>query len=333
MGKKLNGSVVVITGASSGIGRAAALAFAEEGSTVVLGARRENALQEVARECGTRGVRTLVVPTDVTDEGAVQHLAGRAVETFGRIDVWVNNAAVSAFGRFEEMPSDVFRRVLETNLFGYVHGARAALPIFREQGRGVLILNDSVVGSVPQPHTSAYVTSKYAIRGFAECLRMELSLDQAPDIHVCTVMPASIDTPLFQQSANFTGRQVKPLDPTYPAGKVADAIVSVAKRPRREVMVGGAGRMAVAFHAVAPGMYEKTAARQVDRDHLEDRPADRTWGNLWEPMPEYARVSGGWRPGPNRNGPTGKAALAAAAVAVPALFWSWRTGRLSSLLG
>jgi len=332
MAKQLMDSVVVITGASSGIGRAAALAFAEQGAVVVLGARREAALHDVAGECEVRGVRTLVVPTDVTDEGAVHHLARRAVETFGRIDVWVNNAAVSAFGRFEETPSDVFRRVLETNLFGYVYGARAVLPIFREQGNGVLILNDSVVGSAPQPYTSAYVTSKYAIRGFAECLRMELSLDEAPGIHVCTVMPASIDTPLFQQSANFTGRQVKALDPTLPAERVADTIVSVAKRPRREVIVGGAGRMMVAQHAMAPGMYEKAAARQVDRDHLEDRPADRTWGNLWEPMPEHAGVSGGWRQESGGNGAMGKAMLAMAIVAVPALVWSWRTGRLAALL-
>ncbi len=328
MAKRLKDSVVVITGASSGIGRAAALEFADEGAVVVLAARRESALEELARECESLGARSLVVPTDVTDEGAVQHLARQAVETFGRIDVWVNNAAVTAFGRFEETPPDVFRRVLETNLFGYVHGARAVLPVFREQGSGVLILNDSVVGAAPQPYTAAYVTSKYAIRGFAECLRMELSLDEAPDIHVCTVMPASIDTPLFQQAANFTGRQVKALDPVNPAEKVAEAIVSLAERPRRELLVGRGARMLTAQHAMAPGMYEKAAARQIDRDHLQDRPADRTWGNLWDPMPEYTEVSGGWGE-PSGNGALAKVALAAAVVAVPALLWSWRTGRLT----
>jgi short-subunit dehydrogenase len=329
MANKLRDSVVVVTGASSGIGRAAALAFADEGAVLVLAARRDVALRDVARECEARGARALVVPTDVTDEGAVHELSRRAVDELGRIDVWVNNAAVSAFGRFEETPSDVFRRVLETNLFGYVYGTRAVLPVFREQGSGVLVMVDSVVASAPQPYTTAYVASKYAIRGFAECLRMELSLDEAPDIQVCTVMPASIDTPLFQHAANFTGRQVKAMEPVTPPEKVAEAIVSVAKRPRREVLVGKGARMTTSHHAMAPGMYEKAAARQIDRDHLRDRPADRSWGNLWEPMPEYAEVSGGWREPSQGNGALGKAALAAVAVAVPALIWSWRTGRLT----
>lgn len=332
MVNKLRDSVVVVTGASSGIGRATALSFAEEGAVVVLAARREEALREVAGKCEALGSRTLVVPTDVTDEGAVHELARRAVEEFGRIDVWVNNAAVTAFGRFEETPSDVFRRVLETNLFGYVYGTRAVLPVFREQGSGVLVMVDSVVASAPQPYTTAYVSSKYAIRGFAECLRMELSLEDGDGIDVCTVMPASIDTPLFQQAANFTGRQVKAMDPVNPPEKVAAAIVSVAKRPRRELLVGKGSRMMAGQHAVAPGLYERTAARQIDRDHLQDRSADRSWGNLWDPMPEHAGVSGGWRQPSKGNGALGKAALgkaalAAAALAVPALVWSWRTGR------
>lgn len=336
MARKIDESAVVITGASSGIGRATALSFAGQGAMLVLAARREDALRDLAAECAVVGGRALVVPTDVTDEGAVHELARRAVEELGRIDVWVNNAAVSAFGRFEDTPSDVFRRVVETNLFGYVYGARAVLPVFREQGSGVLIMVDSLAGLAPQPYTSAYVASKSAVHGFAESLRMELSLEKATGIHVCTVLPSSIDTPLFQHAANFTGREVKALDPVNPPEKVAEAIVSVARRPRRAVLVGKGARLAAAQHAVAPGMYEKAAARHVHRDHLADHPTDRTWGNLWDPMPQHASVSGGWREhrgesdGGARNG-VGRAAVAAAAVAVPALLWTWGKGRLSDL--
>jgi NADP-dependent 3-hydroxy acid dehydrogenase YdfG len=142
MGRKLDGAVVVITGASSGIGRATGLAFAERGSRVVLAARRAGALEELARHCQAAGGPTLAVPTDVTDPAAMAEL-DHPVEGFGRIDVWVNNAGVYLLGSLEATPPDAFRRVLETNFFGYVHGARAVLPRFREQGHGVLINNAS----------------------------------------------------------------------------------------------------------------------------------------------------------------------------------------------
>lgn len=206
MPRPIEDSVVVITGASSGIGRAAAQEFARRGATLVLAARRAQALDEVARECKELGGHALAVPTDVTDEAAVQDLARRAIETFGRIDVWVNNAAVTLFARIEEAPYEDYRRVIETNLLGYVHGARAAIPYFREQGSGVLVNVSSVVGKVGQPNTSAYCATKFAIVGLSECLRQEL-LD-VEDIHVCTVMPPSVDTPIFQHAANYTGRVI-----------------------------------------------------------------------------------------------------------------------------
>ncbi|MEX0979667.1 MAG: SDR family oxidoreductase [Gemmatimonadota bacterium] len=319
-------SVVVITGASSGIGRATARAFAEKGAMLVLAARRETALQEVASECEVRGARTLVVPTDMADEAAVQTLARAAADTFGRIDTWVNNAAVSLFARFEEAPPEVYRKVFDTNFFGYVHGARAVLPIFREQGAGVLVNVSSVVATAPQPYTSAYVASKAAIEGFSECLRMELRLDDS-DIRVCDVMPASIDTPIFQQSANYTGRAIKALDPAYPPEDVAEAIVKLAHRPRAETMVGNAGRMMAAEHSVAPRFYERMGARRVERNHFQDRSAEPTEGNLFVPMPEFATVRGGWS-APENGGNTGSLALAGAAIALPLLFWAWKSESL-----
>jgi NAD(P)-dependent dehydrogenase (short-subunit alcohol dehydrogenase family) len=152
--REIEGSVVVVTGASSGIGRAAVRLFAEHGARVVLAARSEGSLREVAQECEAAGGRALVVPTDVANEEAVEELARRSVEVFGRIDTWVNDAGVMAYGRFEDVPTEVFRRVIETNLFGQIHGSRAALARYTEQGEGVLVNMSSAWGRLTSP-TSA----------------------------------------------------------------------------------------------------------------------------------------------------------------------------------
>jgi NAD(P)-dependent dehydrogenase (short-subunit alcohol dehydrogenase family) len=292
--RKIQDAVVVITGASSGIGRAAAHVFAKSGATLALAARREQPLNEAAEEARNLGARAVAVPTDVTDAEAVEALARMAVENFGRIDVWVNNAAVTLFAPFEEAPMEAYRRVIETNLFGYIHGARAALRYFREQGSGVLVNNASMVARAGQPYTSAYVLTKFAIRGLGECLRQELL--NAPDIHVCTVLPASIDTPLFQHAANYTGRAIRAMPPVYSAAAVARAIARLAERPRREVFVGNAGRMTAIQKMMAPGLTERMLASMVDRNHFQDRPAPPSAGNLFEPMDGRHAVSGGWRP-------------------------------------
>jgi NAD(P)-dependent dehydrogenase (short-subunit alcohol dehydrogenase family) len=325
MARRIRDAVVVITGASSGIGRAAALALAEQGAAVVLAARREEALREVEHDCVHRGARALVVPTDVADEAQVQRLAERAIEAFGRIDAWVNNAAVTLFGRFEEVPPEVYERVLRVNLFGYIHGARAVLPYLREQGEGVLINVASVVGYVGQPYTSAYCTSKFAIRGFSECLRQEL-LD-APGIQVCTVLPSSIDTPLFQHAANYTGRSIKPMEPVYPAAMVADAIVRLIRHPRREVIVGAAGQMLAAAHALAPGLTERMMAGKVESDHFADVPTPSSRGNVVEAMPQWSAVSGGWLPVGRGNGSGGTVAALAIGFALGLLAWQLSADR------
>jgi NAD(P)-dependent dehydrogenase (short-subunit alcohol dehydrogenase family) len=322
MRRKLRDSVVVITGASSGIGRATALRFAEKGATVVLAARREAQLREVERQCVERGGRALAVPTDVTKEKDVQALAKKAVETFGRIDVWVNNAAVTMFGRFEESPMEDYEQVIRTNLFGYIYGARAALPVFREQGEGVLINNASIVGMIAQPYTSAYAVSKFGIRGLTEGLRMELM--DAPRIHACTVLPATIDTPFFQHAANFTGRRVRAMDPVYPPEQVAEAIVKLARRPRREVMVGAAGRMLLSKRLM-PGFAERLMARKVEHSHLEDTADAESHGNLFRPMVDEEDIHGGWMQEGRRGNRGVRLLKVLLLLAVPlALFYVWQ---------
>jgi NAD(P)-dependent dehydrogenase (short-subunit alcohol dehydrogenase family) len=296
MPRKLKNAVVVITGASSGIGRATALGMARRGAALVLAARGDGPLGELVQACAARGGHAIAVPTDVTDQQAVELLATRALEQFGRIDVWLNNAAVMAVGRFEDTPPEVFRRVLETNLFGYVYGARAALRSFRRQGYGVLINVGSLDSRLSQPYASAYVTSKQAVRGFSMSLRQELALDDTADIHVCTVMPATIDTPIYQHAANFAGRVVKAMPPVYPAERVARAIMRCAERPRRETFVGTVAHLLDAQSFVLPGFTERFLALFTDKQLFHrGRSAAPTSGNLFAPMAESAHVSGGWQ--------------------------------------
>jgi NAD(P)-dependent dehydrogenase (short-subunit alcohol dehydrogenase family) len=294
MAATISQPVVVITGASSGIGRATALAFARTGASVVVAARREDLLDEVARECIAEGGKALPVTTDVTDEAAVESLAVQAEQAFGPIDVWVNNAGVLAYGPFDDTPLEVFARVIETNLYGCTYGARAALLRFRERQRGVLINVGSIASKMSEPFASAYVASKHAIRGLGIALRQEL-LDQ-PDIHVCTVMPATVDTPLFQHAANFTGHAIKAAPPIYAADRVADVIVRLSRRPRREVFVGGsAWRMNLLF-TIAQKWGERALARLGEsRKFNLELPSPSTEGNLFAPLRAGRSVSGGRR--------------------------------------
>ncbi|GAA5068163.1 NAD(P)-dependent dehydrogenase (short-subunit alcohol dehydrogenase family) [Thermocatellispora tengchongensis] len=289
----LHRSVVVVTGASSGIGRATALEFARRGASLVLAARSGEELEHAAEECRRRGATVLAVPTDVTDETAVRELAARARARFGRIDTWVNCAAVTMFGTVETAPMRDFRQVVDTNLFGYVHGARAALPIFREQGRGVLINVSSVAGEVAQPYTAAYTATKHAVRALSMSLRQELLVDGVRGVHVCTVLPGSIDTPLFQHAADYTGRAVRPMPPVYTPERVARVIVRLARKPRRETYVGPAARFMAWQQRSMPGRTERRMAKMTERHHFaRRRAAPATSGNLYTPMP--SAVGGGW---------------------------------------
>jgi len=321
---QLQGAIVVITGASSGIGRATALAFADAGAKVVLASRRELVLRQLAAEITGDGGTALAVPTDVTDPEQVQHLANTARQTYGRIDVWVNNAAVSVLGQFEDIPLKDFRRVIETNVFGTVHGVRAVLPVFREQGSGVLINISSVVSRMPQPYASAYVASKRAVRALGMSLRQELALQHQRNIHVVTIMPATVDTPFFAHAANYTERNVTPPPPVNPATLVASTIVKAAQSPKREIYVGRGGRLIAAMMQLSPAITERVLATMIDKTHLGSEPATDTTGNLYHASTDDGSISGGWGSVPPPSPVTKMAAGIAVAVSALGAWWFTR---------
>lgn len=288
--------VAVITGASSGLGRTMALEFAKQGYHVVLTARRETELQRSAELCEKQGTKAIGVVADVTDESALQRVAETAEVAFGGFDVWVNNAGVGAFGSFLDTPNETFQRVLETNVMGYVHGARCALRHFRARGHGTLINVGSTNGAAPVPLSAAYVASKYAIRGLSESLRMELELEGLlGQINVCHAMPASIDTNFFQNAANFSGRQVQALEPVYDAAYAAKRIVKLADHPKREITIGPAAKLMAWEHAAMPNFYERTMTKFINFNALSNRQAANSQGNLFEPVGANRGMDGGWR--------------------------------------
>jgi short-subunit dehydrogenase len=316
MPRPLEEAVVVITGASSGIGRAAGLRFARRGSSLAICARSLAPLEEAAEEfraAGAAGV--LVRDLDVADEPAVEALAAATVERFGRIDVWVNNAGTIAYGPFTEIPSDVFRGVIETNLMGQVHGARAALSRFRAQGSGVLINMSSVWGRVSSPQVSPYIVSKNAVRALSECIGGELADEEG--IGVATIVPQAVDTPIFEHGGNYGGRRVRPIPPIVSPDEVAAGIEACAESPKGEVNYGRAGRLLEAAYTFAPALYRRFAHPAFVRGSLAPTPVDPAPGNVLDSSDPH-QVDGEWR----RRAPATlrRALLDAAAGSVAGLF-------------
>ncbi|MEV0428319.1 SDR family oxidoreductase [Micromonospora sp. NPDC050495] len=291
--RTLDDATVVITGASSGIGAATAYALARRGADVVLAARSEDALRRVAAHCRELGGRALVVPTDVTDAEAVRQLAAQAAAEFGRIDAWINNAAVGVVGLFDEIPVAEFRRVLTVNLLGTVHGTKAALPWLDAAGGGVVVNNASVLAEAAMPYQSAYNAAKHGIRGLSDTVRQELRVTGRGHISVCTVLPATIDTPFFRHAANHTGQELVPPPPVYPPEVVAETIVRLLRRPRREAYAGGAARLLGLQWRLAPALAERVLGWYTARTQFGPGVRLDSTGNVFRPD-AAGEQTGGW---------------------------------------
>ncbi|WP_168625631.1 SDR family NAD(P)-dependent oxidoreductase [Cryobacterium sp. BB307] len=302
--------VVVITGASSGIGRATAHEFAERGVRLVLAARDPEGLDAVVAECTQRGCNAVAKITDVSDETQVQALVDRAVAQFGRIDVWVGAASVYAFGSVEQLPREVFRQLVETNFFGQVYGVRAVLPHMRRVGSGTIILIGSVYSKTTAPYVSAYVASKFATFGFAQSLMHEL---RSTGISLCMVLPATIDTPIHQHAANATGQVVKPIPPIASPLRVARAIVRLSKRPQPVTVVGSVQGSLIWLQQLAPGTYSRVITAMWHWLGLRGGSVPMSPGTVFEPDPASNQLTGGWR------SPLARAGFALGAVAAVAL--------------
>lgn len=312
--------VVVLTGASSGIGRATAQAFADRGSRLVLAARDRGTLDIVAAECEARGADVLVVPTDVTDAAAVQALADAALARFGVIDVWINNVGVGAVGRFDVVPLDAHRRVIESNLIGHMNGAYAVIPHFRRRRRGTLINMISLGGWAAAPYAAAYTASKFGLRGLSESLRAELG--SFSDIHVCEVYPTFVDTPGVSHGANYTGKHLRPPPPLVDPRQVADTLVSLSKLPRASVNIGSVAWPARLAHAAAPDLVARVSGWMMEMALRRAKPAPIGEGNLFAPSQGHA-IDGGYL----QSEPGHSSRNAVAAIAVLGLAWWWHSRR------
>ena len=290
------GRTYVVTGASSGFGRGVAEKLGAYRANVVLAARRGAVLEEVASVVRAGGGQALVVPTDVSDPAQVERLAGAALERFGRIDVWVNNAAVASIGRFEEVPLVDHARVVDVNLKGAIYGSHAALRRFRAQGSGVLVNVSSVEGRVPVAYHASYAATKSALIGLGAAINEELrqaGLDEA--IRVSTVEPWAVDTPFWDHAGNYTGRASRMTLMDGPEATV-DSIIWMSLYPETEYAVGWKARGAVLGSRIAPRWAERLAGGVVRRAQLEEAPpAPVGPGSVHAPLAAGTGVDGGVR--------------------------------------
>ncbi|HET7036951.1 MAG TPA: SDR family oxidoreductase [Thermomicrobiaceae bacterium] len=294
MPKPLAEQVVVITGASSGIGRETALELATRHAALVLAARNAEALEEVRREVERLGGTALPVVTDVSDWPQVEDLARQAVARFGRIDSWINDAAVAEFATVAETTPAEAARMVQVNLLGQIYGSMAALPELTRQGQGMLVNVSSQVGVRGVPLMAVYSATKHGIKGFTEALRVELAHAQ-PGITVTLVLPASINTPFFTHARSKLGSLPRPIPPIYEPRVVAQAIVYALEHPRRDVYAGGAGRLLPVAEALAPGLIDRImlAGGLFFRLQRSDRP-DNGRDNLFAPPAGTGSATGVW---------------------------------------
>ncbi|MEU4236138.1 SDR family oxidoreductase [Actinoplanes sp. NPDC026619] len=277
-------AVVVVTGASGGVGRAVARRFGARGDRVALLARGEKGLDAAAEEIRASGGQALPLPVDVADFDAVEAAAAKVESEFGPIDVWVNTAFSSVFAPFEQITPDEFRRVTEVSYLGYVYGTRAALTRMKPRDRGTIVQVGSALAYRGIPLQTAYCGSKHAVQGFNESLRCEL-LHAKSGVRTTMVQLPAVNTPQFTWLRSRLGRHAQPVPPIYQPEVAAQAIVYAADHPRRrEYWVGASTAATLAANAIAPGILDRYLGRTgVDSQQTSEPHDPNAPGNLWEP--------------------------------------------------
>jgi short-subunit dehydrogenase len=281
--RPLREQVVVVTGASQGIGRETALLMARRGASVVVGARNEEALRTLATEIQQSGGQVETVVADVARYSDIERIADRAIERFGRIDTWVNNAAVSVYARLEELEPDELDRVVQVNLLGQMYGSKVAVARMKSRGPGTIINVGSALSERAVPLQSAYVATKHGIAGFTEALRLELE-ETSPEIDAILILPSSINTPLFNFARSKIGVMPMPVPPVYEPRVVAEAIAHAAQHGGREIVVGGWGKLLIIGQRLSATLLDRymVQGRRLETQQATDRPDDRR-DNLFEP--------------------------------------------------
>lgn len=286
--RKLSGTTVVITGATSGIGRETAREFTKAGAKVVVAGRRQERLQELVDEIESQGGQALAVRTDVADQAQVEKLIEETVKQFGRVDVLVNNAGVAIASRFAEMPLEDFRRLMDVNFWGAVYACRAVVPQMRKQRGGGVILNvSSIFGKRGMPFETAYCASKFALAGFSEALRAELMSEA---IDVCTIYPGAVETEIFDAAANNTGLELPSFVPKFPANQMAKLIVQTARFPQPEVVAAFDAQAINLANTLAPALVDFALGWSVPfiegmrRNKQQNEQSTTGSGNLYQPQ-------------------------------------------------
>lgn len=269
--KKIGSQVIVITGATSGVGLLAARKAAARGAKLVLAARSEEALNKLAEQLREDGAEVASLAADVGKLEDMKALAQTAIERFGRFDTWVNNAGVTIYGRHSEVPIEDQRRLFDTNYWGVVHGSLVAAAHLRDHG-GAIINMGSEASDVPLPLQSAYTAAKHAVKGFTDSLRMELEQERVP-VSVTLIKPAALDTPFVTHAKNYLDVEPDLPPPVYDPEMAADAILYAAEHPRRDMFVGGAAKAmsAAAYHT--PRTFDRVMRRVLGRAQRTDHPA------------------------------------------------------------
>ena len=277
--------VVVITGASAGVGRATVREFAKRGARIGLLARGRDGLEAARREVEAAGGRALVLPADVADAAAVEAAAERVEQEFGPIDIWINNATVSVFSPIKEMTAEEFRRVTEVTYLGFVHGTLSALKRMLPRDRGVIVQVGSALAYRGIPLQAAYCAAKHAIQGFCDSLRCELIHDGSK-VHVTMVQLPALNTPQFGWVKSRLPRKAQPVPPIFQPEVAAEAIYWAAHQKRREVFVGWPTTQAIVGNKIAPGLLDHYLASAAYEGQQMNEPEDPSRPhNLMEPLP------------------------------------------------